>query len=108
LVILGKTGTPDKFDRGDYQHFNQTDNIEYDIALYTFSLLTEEQYQRLLNNTSTDNVQNAGITCVIRIVHSFPKNGTHRIGNMWSYNARDFLSQERVKKILFYTDKLFR
>jgi hypothetical protein len=111
LIVLGKTGTPDNFgDRSDYEHFDISGKIMYDIGLYSFSLMTERQYQQLQHNTAnpTETVPNAGITAVIRIVHSYPKDGGHQIPNIGSNNARDFFSTERLQKILFYTDKLFR
>jgi len=110
LIVLGKTGTPDDFDRGDWEHFDISGKIMYDIGLYSFSLMTEGQYQQLKNNTEnpSETISNAGITAVIRIVHSYPVNKPRRITNIGSNDARNFLSAERLQKILFYTDELFK
>ncbi|MDR2512162.1 MAG: hypothetical protein LBC89_06905, partial [Bacteroidales bacterium] len=128
LIIIGKTGTPDDFVRADWEHFDISGKIKYDVGLYSFSLMTEKQYQRLKNNISTpkDSTQNAGITCIIRIVHSYPKDKPYKLltnfpDGIMSYDARNFLLKEqydgkpkkdfsntRLRKILFYTDKLFR
>jgi hypothetical protein len=110
LIVLGKTGTPDDYERGDWEHFDISGKIKYDIGLYSFSIMTEGQYKQLKNNETnpSKSVPTAGITAVIRIVHSCQK-GNHTIDNINSSNARNFLDQNKVlEKILFYTDKLFR
>jgi hypothetical protein len=122
LVILSKTGTPSDYERADWEHFNIKGNITYDVGLYSFSLMTKKQYEQLKKNKTTpvDSIRNAGITCVIRIVHSYREKEKPKITNVNSYDARNFLifkeKQEkdsksdntRIRKLLFYTDRLFR
>lgn len=118
LIVLGKTGTPDDFDRSDWQHFDISGNIMYDVGLYTFSIMTEGQYQFLRNNTAnpTETIPNAGITAVVRIVHSYPVRttpllvtGNQEPHNIGSNNARNFISNNNqvLEKLLFYNHRLF-
>lgn len=117
FVILGKTGTPDEFSlpdlenaqRNQNQHSNK--NVEYDMGLYSFSLMNTVQYNRIRN--ANDLVaHNSGISVVVRIVHTYWNEKGSTIGKekINSVYARNFISDQNnvLEKILFHTDKLFR
>ncbi len=123
LIVLGKTGTPDDYEQSDWQHFDISGKIIYDIGLYTFSIMTEGQYQSLKNNITIPSrtIPNAGITAVIRIVHAYPVGITPLLitriiarnqisHNIDSNNARNFISNDNqvLGKIIFYNDRLFK
>jgi hypothetical protein len=119
-VILGKTGTPNELPQTDnFSLMTKGDTIFYDIGLYSFSLMTTDQFDGILKNTN-GTAKNSGITAVVRIVHTY-KNKEERNfrgiqkkdGSYWgieSAHARNFISNQNnvLEKILFYTDKLFR
>jgi hypothetical protein len=118
-VILGKTGTPNELPQADnFSLMTKGDTIFYDIGLYSFSLMTTDQFDRILKNKNGI-AKNSGITAVVRIVHTYKnKKQRHFHGKLksdgyWgieSVHARDFISNQNnvLEKILFYTDKLFR
>ncbi len=115
LVILGKTGTPDEFSLPDIENAQRNinsdnkKNVEYDMGLYSFSLMNTIQYNRIRNGS--DRVaHNSGISAVVRIVHTYWTEKGSAIGNINSSSARNFISNKNnvFEKILFYTDKLFQ
>ncbi len=115
LVILGKTGTPDEFSLPDIENAQRNinsdnkKNVEYDMGLYSFSLMDTMQYNRIKNGS--DRVaHNSGISAVVRIVHTYWTEKGSAIGNINSSSARNFISNKNnvLEKILFYTDNLFK
>ena len=116
-IVLGKTGTPNEFHLSDDDPMSRPNNkeIKYDLGLYTLTLMTVNQYNRIKANRDNYVAQNSGITAVIRIVHTYKTEygsclGSEKADKIQSKHARNFISNSNsvLERILFYTDKLFR
>jgi cell division protein FtsI/penicillin-binding protein 2 len=108
FVCLSKTGTPNEFPRKDYMSISGV-KMNYDIAMFTTAIMTNKQFDSIKNNVE---MTNAGIVCVIRIVHTYPAFRSHKEGgveshNLWSDQARDFYTTERLRKIYDFTRSCF-
>lgn len=107
LVVFSKTGTPDQYKRLEVMQIGRT-NRYYDVAQFVFSLMSESSCRAVKNNNKAK-----GITCVVRITRSYPKESD---GNgLWSSHARDFFSahsehldsSERLDKLYYMTQKYY-
>lgn len=90
LNMVGKTGTPDNYPRRTSYIYHERDKLFLDEGLYTFGILSN------YNTTKTKGI--TGVVYIKRISGEKPtENGIN------SSVARDFLSEDVLNNILFYT-----
>lgn len=101
LVVFSKTGTPDQYIRMETMGVDHVPTY-YDVAQFAFSLMPESSYQSVTNGGDAK-----GITCVVRITRSYPKDSEDN--GLWSTHARNFFSSnpERLDKLYYMTQKYY-
>ncbi|HZY35631.1 MAG TPA: hypothetical protein VFE53_03220 [Mucilaginibacter sp.] len=104
LVIIGKTGTPDGYERLEKKILNKKEQqLKFDEGLYVFGLMNKKDYNHI-NRAG-------GISGVIFIRHitlnPLAASGKPGYNGVNSKHARDFLSTERLVNIIFLTKNTF-
>lgn len=103
ICVVGKTGTPDEYfkEKSDKITILNQD-IYYDEGLYVFGLMNQATYAAI-NNVS-------GITGVIYIKHMSENPVLNSPGyrGVESYHAKNFLSSERLSRIIFLTRQKYQ
>lgn len=112
LKLFSKTGTPDAVSRYEYTMLGGN-NRYYDIGLYTFGLMTEQQYNRVLDGETPK-----GIVCVVRITRTYVcpdcmgETKCSRCDKYWgvkSSHAQELFTKDtkRLRKLLDMTSRYF-
>lgn len=122
LVLFSKTGTPDAYPRYDVP-FLGGNNRYFDIGIYTFSLMTEQQYASRLSSQDLSSPPPHGITCVVRITRTYQCdrcnnamrhgktqcNACREYKGVHSGTARNFAANpQRLRKLFDMTNRYFR
>jgi len=114
IKLYAKTGTPDNYRRYP-EVLIDGNNRNYDIGLFTFSLVNEKHYNSYLKNPK--NGIPRGITCVVRITRTYEckdcnrKNGNcekcKNFNGLMSSDAFNFFTSERFEKFYNMTKKYY-
>lgn len=99
LVLFSKTGTPSEY-------FHRLPSIDgsksyIDLGIYCMGLMTEAS----LTHIKANNNSAKGIVCIIRVTRQYPQ--STKDSGLWSTNARDFFTQERLEKLYYMTRSYF-
>ena len=99
LVLFSKTGTPSEY-------FHRLPSIDgsksyIDLGIYCMGLMTEAS----LTNIKANNNSAKGIVCIIRVTRQYPQ--STKDSGLWSTNARDFFTQERLENLYYMTRSYF-
>lgn len=114
IKLYAKTGTPDNYSRYP-EVLIDGNNRNFDIGLFTFSLVNENHYNSYLHNPK--NGVPRGITCVVRITRTYECKKCNRVtGNckkcenfngLMSGDAFNFFTPERFEKFYYMTKKYY-
>lgn len=112
LKLFSKTGTPEAVSRYEYTMLGGN-NRYYDIGLYTFGLMTQQQYERVQRGDTPK-----GIVCVVRITRTYVcpncmgETKCSRCDKYWgvkSSHAQELFTKDtkRLRKLLDMTSRYF-
>lgn len=96
LVLFSKTGTPEEYSYRLSTIKGEKDYI--DLGIYCMGIMSNQSLRNVKNNRPA-----SGIICVIRITRHYPKSTTNN--GLWSTQARDFFTQDRLEKLYYMTKK---
>lgn len=96
LVLFSKTGTPSEYFQRLPTIKGEKDYI--DLGIYCMGIMSNQSLRNVRNNRPA-----SGIICVIRITRHYPQSATS--SGLWSTQARDFFTQERLEKLYYMTKK---
>lgn len=91
LVLLSKTGTPNNYVRKEFNNLRQ-DEIVLDVAMYTFGIMKNSEYQNVQNGQPAK-----GVVCVLRFTRTVKKSDVVNQDGLWSTHARNFFSSHRYR-----------
>ena len=96
LVLFSKTGTPEEYSYRLPTIKGEKDYI--DLGIYCMGIMSNQSLRNVRNNRPA-----SGIICVIRITRHYPQSTTNN--GLWSTQARDFFTLDRLEKLYYMTKK---